>query len=105
MSTKAHVSEIPQCSLCKMQHIDPPKPAYADARIDSISTWAYVCEEHFKEYKCQLGTGLGQELTTEPEEKDQTERIKGNLKDADFENMSYEDFEELFEDRDPAEFL
>jgi len=40
-------------------------------------------------------------------QKDQDERIKENLRDCDrdFSGMSYMEFEELFEDRDPFEFL
>lgn len=38
-------------------------------------------------------------------EKDQDERIRENLADLDFEDMSFEEFEDMFEDRDPTEFL
>ena len=35
----------------------------------------------------------------------QAERIKENVKYADWDDMNLDDFEELFEDRDPFEFL
>lgn len=38
-------------------------------------------------------------------EKDQDERIRENLADLDPDDMSFEDFEDAFEDRDPAEFI
>lgn len=40
-------------------------------------------------------------------EKEQDERIKENLREVngDFTGMSYDEFQDLFEDRDPFEFL
>ena len=38
-------------------------------------------------------------------EKDQDARIRENLQYADFDEMDFEDFEDMFEDRDPIEFL
>ena len=32
-------------------------------------------------------------------------RIWENLEDVDFEDMRFDEFEDIFEDRDPAEFL
>ena len=43
-----------------------------------------------------------QELTGEQE---QSLRIWENLEDVDFEDMTFSEFEDLFEDRDPFEFL
>jgi len=36
---------------------------------------------------------------------DQSERIAENLAEFDWENASFSDMEDLFEDRDPCEFL
>lgn len=36
---------------------------------------------------------------------EQADRIKENLRAADFSKMSFNEFDELFEDRDPFEFL
>ena len=37
--------------------------------------------------------------------KDQDNRILENLRDADFSTMTFSEMEDIFEDRDPAEFL
>lgn len=41
------------------------------------------------------------------QQSEQDERILENLRDVgyDFRGMSYDEFQDLFEDRDPAEFL
>jgi hypothetical protein len=36
---------------------------------------------------------------------EQAERIKENLRDADFSEMTFSEMEDIFEDRDIAEFL
>lgn len=36
---------------------------------------------------------------------EQADRIRENLRDVDWDRISLNDFEELFEDRDPFEFL
>ena len=36
---------------------------------------------------------------------EQTERIKENLEGVDFEKIGFFEFDDLFEDRDPFEFL
>lgn len=33
-----------------------------DVRIPLFSTWGYVCETHFQQFECKLGTGRGQRL-------------------------------------------
>jgi hypothetical protein len=38
-------------------------------------------------------------------EREQNERIQENMTDVDWENLSLDEFEEMFEDRDPMEFL
>jgi hypothetical protein len=38
-------------------------------------------------------------------EQEQNERIHENLQYADWGSMTFDDFEEMFEDRDPLEFL
>jgi len=38
-------------------------------------------------------------------EKEQNERIRENLFYADWDEMTFDEFEEMFEDRDPTEFL
>lgn len=43
--------------------------------------------------------------TISPGEREQNRRIRENLADADVLNMQYEDWADLFEDRDPVEFL
>ncbi len=49
-----------KCDLCKDKLIE--RPAVYDARIPGIGSWAFVCEECFKRYRCQLGLGKGQKL-------------------------------------------
>jgi len=38
-------------------------------------------------------------------EKEQNERIKSNLAEVDWKNTSLDELEDIFEDRDPLEFL
>jgi len=38
-------------------------------------------------------------------EREQNERIEENLRYADWENMTFTEFEDMFEDRDPFEFI
>jgi hypothetical protein len=107
VSTHTKVTQIPTCNLCALN--DKNVPAYADARVPLLATWAYVCKEDFDAYGCELGTGKGQafELVDDDGENEpsQEERIRSNMADAAWEDMSFEDFEDMFEDRDPAEFL
>lgn len=100
------VTEIPDCDICKIKR-NPPIKAYADAFIRSWSTWGNVCKDHFQREGCELGVGMGQEfkLSTDQPEQSQTERIKEAVKDIDWDAVSYGDLEDIFEDRDPAEFL
>ena len=105
MSTSVKVSVIPNCDICADAIVPQQISAYADARL-SIGPWANVCRKHFDTYQCSLGTGRGQELVLrKAESEDQDERIKDNLKGVDLNGISLEDFEDLFEDRDPFEFL
>ena len=51
------MATVPQCD------INPDHGrAYADARLPTFGSWAYVCSPCFKEHKCALGLGKGQEL-------------------------------------------
>jgi len=59
MSTQTTVTTIPNCNICS--EAGKTTPAYADAKL-SVGPWAYVCNDHFSLFKCQLGTGRGQEL-------------------------------------------
>jgi hypothetical protein len=104
MGTQTTVSTIPNCDVCANAVVPQQVPAYADAKLN-IGPWANVCRKHFEQHGCSLGTGRGQELILRTESSDQTTRIKDNLKGVDMNNLSFEDFEEIFEDRDPAEFL
>jgi hypothetical protein len=102
----------PECDICQMTG-KPPASAYADVNIPTMSTWGNVCKYHFDLHHCRLGEGFGQQYvliepcTPEQQEATQTERIKEAIKDIDFSDpdMTYKDFEDLFEDRDPFEFL
>ena len=112
MSKKTIVSSIPDCDICILTH-NPPTKAYADCFIPGYHTWGNVCKMHFNSESCELGTGKGQVFELQdPTDKlgrplSQTDRIKQALKDTDLNdpNLSMQDFEDIFEDRDPAEFL
>ena len=52
---EALVAVLPKCDICG-------KPAEYDARIPFQGCWANLCEHHFKEFGCSLGTGCGQKL-------------------------------------------
>lgn len=56
------VATIPPCDL---EH-DVDTPAYADALLGFVGSWAYVCRRHFDAYGCKLGLGLGQVLVLHP---------------------------------------
>lgn len=104
------VTSIPDCDICTVKR-NPPTKAWADAFIPSWSTWGNVCKQHFASEGCELGVGQGQEFRLEEKpEHSQEERIREKLAEAmedpaSFANMSYEDFEEIFEDDDPAKYL
>jgi hypothetical protein len=55
MSEKVIVSTLPKCDFCDER-------ARYDARIPSYTSWGYVCETHFQQFGCTLGTGRGQKL-------------------------------------------
>jgi len=59
MGTRAEVAVIPDCDVCK--RAGQKVPAYADAKLRR-GPWAYLCRRHFHAYRCELGTGRGQEL-------------------------------------------
>ena len=60
MSKQTTVSRLPDCDLCA----NGTKAQY-DVRLPRQGCWANVCEKHFKQEGCKLGTGLGQELIEE----------------------------------------
>jgi hypothetical protein len=64
MSTQVLVSTVPPCDLCSLDTSTPPPLAFADARIPSVGSWAYVCKPCFDRHGCTLGTGHGQALVT-----------------------------------------
>lgn len=55
------VKEYPKCDFCG-------KEAYFDAKTQ-LGPWAFMCEEHFKQYGIRLGTGYGQMLVKEDDKK------------------------------------
>lgn len=55
---EVEVEQIPECDVC-IAIGKIANSAVADVRLDT-GTWANVCEEHFKQYNCKLGLGLGQ---------------------------------------------
>ncbi|MGA7050818.1 MAG: hypothetical protein WBZ37_06005 [Mycobacterium sp.] len=104
MSKQVAMSEIPNCDVCAGE--GKSEKAYADAKL-SIGPWGYVCREHFAQYGCSLGLGRGQELVIQLDEvpPSQHERIAEKLKNMDPAAIGFEEFLDIFEDRDPAEFL
>jgi hypothetical protein len=58
VSTDVEVTQLPTCDLCRGNGT----PAWADARLPAIGSWAYLCFVHFKMHGCQLGLGKGQRL-------------------------------------------
>lgn len=60
--TQTKMSKIPNCDICAGNGASVT--AYADASLANagMSSWAYVCREHFKRMGCSLGLGRGQEL-------------------------------------------
>jgi len=59
--TEVLVNTIPDCDLCRSQE-GYTWPAFADARLPRIGSWAYVCDLHFVAHGCSLGLGQGQKL-------------------------------------------
>ena len=53
----ATVDELPKCNWCR-------EPAEYDGKT-IFGPWAYMCEEHFREFGIGLGTGVGQKLKRE----------------------------------------
>jgi hypothetical protein len=105
MRTTTTVAQLPTCDLCRLNNKNVP--AYADARLVKLGgTWAYVCKEDFDTYGCELGTGKGQQfvVATSPQQC-QDERIREKVADVNWEKMTFGEFDEIFEDRDPFEFL
>ena len=57
MSKQVIVAHLPTCDLCA----DGTKAKY-DARLPLNGCWANLCETHFQQFECKLGTGRGQRL-------------------------------------------
>ena len=71
MGKQTTVSHLPDCDLCA----NGTKAKY-DVRLPLQGCWANVCEKHFKQEGCALGTGLGQELIEETDKMNIREAIK-----------------------------
>ena len=61
MSTSVEISQVPQCDLCALLG-KSGIPAYANASIPRIGSWAFLCRRHFTSLGCRLDTGRDQEL-------------------------------------------
>jgi hypothetical protein len=51
------------CDICHVEKVK--RPAWASARMASVGSWFYVCEEHFERYGCELGDGHGRLIDEE----------------------------------------
>lgn len=56
---EVEVSGLPDCDICG-------EPAHYDGKIRGSSSWAYMCEKHFKTHGSGLGLGKGQRLKLIP---------------------------------------
>lgn len=61
--THTRLSESPACDLCGDYK---PYSAVADCRLPLHGGWAYVCEMHFAQQRCEVGLGKGQRLVCPP---------------------------------------
>ncbi len=67
MSTQVKVAVLPNCDLCSAR--GDKRPAEYDAKTQ-MGPWAYLCELHFAQVgPGQLGTGYGQRLVLEGEDR------------------------------------
>lgn len=100
MSTKTYVTTLPPCDVHRAEKGEVV-PAYADAFLPPMRTWANVCRPHFREFGCNLGTGKGQVLIvgTEPP-RDRRREVAYALAQGDLEAL-----EDAIGDGDFAEFL
>lgn len=62
MSTTAKVAKLPNCDVCAMLG-RTEKAHYDGATVQG--PWAFMCDKHFRLLGVGLGTGQGQQLTTE----------------------------------------
>ena len=110
MSKQTTVSRLPDCDLCA----NGTKAKY-DVRLPRQGCWANVCEKHFKQEGCALGTGLGQELIEETDKMDIREAIKQLAKgqgsygrlDARLDELQAEDpdkYDEVMQELDAQNF-
>lgn len=62
MAEEVIVATIPDCDLCQLI-VGPRSPAAYDGKTTlGHGPWAYMCEEHFRDFGVGLGTGRGQRL-------------------------------------------
>ena len=59
--TEVMVDQLPNCDFCKQNPLIPYQAAHYDGKT-KMGPWAYMCEEHFKQYGVGLGLGKGQKL-------------------------------------------
>lgn len=59
--TEVAVDKLPSCDFCKQNPLISYQAAQYDGRT-KMGPWAYMCEEHFKQYGVGLGLGKGQKL-------------------------------------------
>ena len=63
MSDQVEVLRIPPCDMCLHEGRIDIFPAAYDGKLKSRSSWAYMCEEHWRSHGIgNLGTGYGQKL-------------------------------------------
>ena len=61
MSEETTIPRPVYCDFCRTEHRQVE--ATYDAQVKGRSSWAFMCEEHFKRYgPDELGTGRGQRL-------------------------------------------
>lgn len=63
-STQVEVVVLPPCDFCSMR--GERKDAQYDA-ASRMGSWAFMCEDHFRQYGVGLGTGRGQRLVVKGE--------------------------------------
>jgi len=69
--TEVIVQKLPNCDFCENMGVKT-KAAY-DGKT-TFGPWAWMCEEHFKQYGTGLGLGIGQRLVTKGGKNDRIKR-------------------------------
>jgi len=62
--TETKLPIIPDCDFCKVEKVSPIKKAVYDGKTNA-GFWAYMCDQHFRDYGTGLGLGKGQKLIKE----------------------------------------